>query len=128
MSGEADLFMGGMSAAMPPVKNGRLRGIAVTSPKRSQFMPEVPTIAETLPGYDVVNWYAIFAPAATPKEIISRLNGEIVKAMAAPDTRKRFASLATDAETSTAEELGEYHRREMTKWANVVKSAGIKPE
>jgi tripartite-type tricarboxylate transporter receptor subunit TctC len=128
MSGEADLFMGGMSAAMPPVKNGRLRGIAVTSPKRSQFMPDLPTIAETLPGYDVVNWYAIFAPAATPKEIVARLNGEIVKAMAAPDTRKRFASLATDAETSTPEELGAYHRREMTKWANVVKSAGIKPE
>ena len=128
MSGQADLFMGGMSAAMPPVKDGRLRGIAVTSPKRSQFMPEVPTIAETLPGYDVVNWYAIFAPAATPKEIVARLNAEIVKAMAAPDTRKRFESLATDAESSTPEALGAYHRAEIRKWAQVVQTAGIKPE
>jgi tripartite-type tricarboxylate transporter receptor subunit TctC len=118
-----------MSAAMPPVKDGRLRGIAVTSPKRSQFMPDVPTIAESgLPGYDVVNWYAIFAPAATPKAILARLNSEVVKAMAAPDIRKRFAALATDAESSTQEELGAYHRSEIKKWAQVVKTAGIKPE
>lgn len=129
MSGQVHLFMGGMSAAMPPVKDGRLRGIAVTSPKRSQFMPDVPTIAESgLPGFDVVNWYAIFAPAATPKAIISRLNSEIVKAIAAPEIRKRFAALATDSETSTPEQLGAYHRREIKKWAQVVKTAGIKPE
>lgn len=128
MSGQADLFMGGMSAAMPPVRSGRLRGIAVTSLKRSQFLPAVPTIAETLPGYDVVNWYAIFAPAATPKEIVARLNAEIVKAMASPDVRKRFADLATDADSSTPEGLGAYHRSEMKKWANVVRTAGIKPE
>ena len=128
MSGQADLFMGGMSAAMPPVKNGRLRGIAVTSPKRSQFMPDLPAIAETLPGYDVVNWYAIFAPAATPKEIIGRVNAEIVKAMASPEVRKRFADLATDAASSTPEELAAYHRGEIKKWAQVVRTAGIKPE
>lgn len=128
MSGQIELFMGGMSAAMPPVKGGRLRGIAVTSPKRSQFMPDVPAIAETLPGYDVVNWYAIFAPAGTPKEIVARLNTEIVKAMATPELQKRFADLATDAETSTPEQLGAYHRSEMKKWAQVVRDAGIKPE
>ena len=128
MSGQADLFMGGMSAAMPPVKSGRLRGIAVTGPKRSEFMPNLPTVAETLPGYDVMNWYAIFAPAATPKEIIARLNSEIVKAMATPELRKRFADLATDAATSTPEELGAYHRSEIKKWAQVVKTAGIKAE
>jgi tripartite-type tricarboxylate transporter receptor subunit TctC len=128
MSGQAELFMGGMSAAMPPVKNGRLRGIAVTSLKRSQFMPEVPTVAETLPGYDVVNWYAIFAPAGTPKEIVDRFNSEIVKAMATPELKKRFADLATDASTSTPDELGAYHRSEIKKWAQVVKTAGIKPE
>jgi tripartite-type tricarboxylate transporter receptor subunit TctC len=128
MSGQVELFMGGMSAAMPPVKNGRLRGIAVTSPKRSQFMPDVPALAETLPGYDVVNWYAIFAPAGTPKQIIDRLNAEIVKAMATPEMRKRFADLATDAETSTPEQLGAYHRSEIKKWAQVVKDAGITPE
>ncbi len=129
MSGQVQLFMGGMSAAMPPVKDGRLRGIAVTSPKRSQFMPDVPTIAESgLPGYDIVNWYAIFAPAATPKAILARLNSEVVRAMAAPDIRKRFAALATDAESSTQEQLGAYHRSEIKKWAQVVKTAGIKPE
>ena len=129
MSGQVHLFLGGMSAAMPPVKDGRLRGIAVTSPKRSQFMPDVPTIAESgLPGFDVVNWYAIFVPAATPGPIVSRLTTEIVKALAAPEIRKRFAALATDAESSTPEQLGAYHRSEMKKWAQVVKTAGIKPE
>jgi tripartite-type tricarboxylate transporter receptor subunit TctC len=91
-------------------------------------MPDVPTIAETISGYDVMNWYAIFAPAATPKPIIARLNGEIVKALAAPEMRKRFADLATDADTSTPEALGAYHRSEIAKWADVVKTAGIKPE
>lgn len=128
MSDQAQLFMGGMSAAMPAVKSGRLRGIAVTSLKRSQFAPDVPTVAETLPGYDVVNWYAVFAPAGTPKPVIARLNGEIVKAMATPELKARFADLATDADTSTAEELAKYHRSELAKWAKVVKAAGIKPE
>ena len=128
MAGEAHLFMGGLSAAMPPAKDGRLRGIAVTSLKRSHFLPDVPTIAETLPGYDVVNWYAIFAPAATPKPIIARLNAEIVKALVAADVRKRFNDLALDADTSTPEALGAYHRSEVKKWAQVVQAAGIKPE
>jgi tripartite-type tricarboxylate transporter receptor subunit TctC len=128
MAGQVHLFMGGLSAAMPPVKDGRLRGIAVTSPKRSQFLPDTPTIAETVPGYDVVNWYAIFAPAKTPAPIVSRLNAEIVKALAAPEVRKRFTDLALDADTSTPEELGAYLGREIKKWAQVVKTAGIKPE
>lgn len=128
MTGQADLFMGGMSAALPPVKSGRLRAIAVTSTKRSQFTPEVPTIAETLPGYDVLNWYAIFAPALTPKEIVARLNSEIVKAMATPELKKRFEDLATDADTSSPDELGAYHARELKKWAQVIETAGIKAE
>lgn len=128
LTGQADLFMGGMSAVMPVVRSGRLRGIAVTSLKRSQFMPELPTVADDLPGYDVVNWYAIFAPAATPREIVARLNAEIVRAMASPDVRKRFVELATDADSSTPDELGAYHRREIKKWAEVVRTAGIKPE
>ena len=128
MTGQADLFMGGMSADLPPVKSGRLRAIAVTSTKRSQFAPEVPTVAETLPGYDVVNWYAIFAPAQTSQDIVARLNGEIVKAMATPELKKRFEDLATDADTSSPGELGAYHAREMKKWAQVVETAGIKAE
>lgn len=128
MSGQADLFMGGMSAVIPPVRSGRLRGIAVTSLKRSQFIPDLPTIAETLPGYDVVNWYAIFAPAATPKEIVTRLNHEIVKAMASADVRKRFTDLATDAASSTPEALAAYHRSELKKWADVIKTANIQTE
>jgi len=128
MSGQAHIFMGGLSASLPPVKSGRLRGLAVTSPKRSHFVPDVPTVAETLPGYDVVNWYAIFAPVATPKPVIARLNSEIVKAMAAPEVRQRFNDLATDAASSTPEQLGAFHRSEVKKWGQVVKTAGIKVE
>ena len=92
-------------------------------------MPDTPTIAESgLPGYEVGNWYAIVAPAATPKTIITRLNREIVQALTAFEVKKRFIELAADPVGSTPGDLTAYNRSEIAKWAKVIKSAGIKPE
>jgi tripartite-type tricarboxylate transporter receptor subunit TctC len=118
-----------MASAIPLVKEGRLRGIAVTSAKRTAAAPEFPTIAESgVPGYELLTWFAVVAPAATPKPVIARLNAEIIKAVNAADTRKRFIELATDPVSSTPEELGAYTRREIVKWRKLIKQASIKAE
>jgi tripartite-type tricarboxylate transporter receptor subunit TctC len=129
IAGQVNMYFSGISAALPLVKDGKLRGIAVTSARRTALMPDTPTIAESgLPGYEVGNWYAIVAPAATPKAIVMRLNHEIVTALAVQDVKRRFVELAADPVGSTPEELLKYNRSEIAKWARVIKSAGIKPE
>jgi tripartite-type tricarboxylate transporter receptor subunit TctC len=129
LAGQIGIYFSGISSVLPFVKDGKLRGIAVTSAKRTAVMPDTPTVAESgLPGYEVGNWYAIVAPAATPKPIIMRLNAEIAKTLALPEIKKRFFDLAADAQASTPEELGKYNRSELAKWAKVIKSAGIKLE
>jgi tripartite-type tricarboxylate transporter receptor subunit TctC len=129
LAGQVGIYFSGISSVLPYVKEGRLRGIAVTSARRTAIMPDTPTIAESgLPGYEVGNWYAIVAPAATPKTIITRLNREIVRALTAPEVKKRFIELAADPVGSTPDELTAYNRSEIAKWAKVIKSAGIKPE
>lgn len=129
LAGQVGIYFCGISSALPFVKEGKLRGIAVTSAKRTAVMPEMPTIAESgLPGYEVGNWYAIVAPAATPRAIVARLNSEIVKALAGAEVKKRFLELAADPIGSTPQELAAYNRSEIAKWAKVIKSAGIKPE
>ncbi|MEO7726028.1 MAG: tripartite tricarboxylate transporter substrate binding protein [Burkholderiales bacterium] len=129
LAGQVGLYFSGISSALPFVKEGKLRGIAVTSAKRTAVVPDMPTIAESgLPGYEVGNWYAIVAPAATPPSIVARVNNEINRALAAPEVRKRFLDLAADPLGSTPGELTVYIRSEIIKWAKVIKSAGIKPE
>jgi tripartite-type tricarboxylate transporter receptor subunit TctC len=129
LAGQVGIYFSGISSALPFVREGKLRGIAVTSARRTAVMPEMPTIAESgLPGYEVGNWYAIVAPAATPKAIVIRLNHEIVKTLAVADVKKRFLELAADTLGSTPEELTAYNRSEIAKWAKVIKTAGIKPE
>lgn len=129
MGGQVTMFIGGTSAALPFIKQGKLRGLAVTSLKRTPSMPEMPTVAESgLPGYEVTNWYSIVTSAGTPKPIVNRLNAEIVKALATEELRKRYADLGTDPETSTPEQLHAYTRSEMIKWAKVIKSAGLTPQ
>jgi tripartite-type tricarboxylate transporter receptor subunit TctC len=129
LAGEVQIFFPSISLALPFVKDGKLRGIAVTSERRSAVMPDYPTVAESgVPGYETTSWYAIVAPAATPKPVIARLNAELVKAVKAADTRKRLIELAADPIGSTPEELTAYNRAEIAKWGKVVKAAGIRPE
>lgn len=129
VAGQVHLYFASMASAVPLVKEGKLKGIAVTSAKRTAAAPEFPTIAESgVPGYELLIWFAIVAPAATPKPLIARLNAEVVKAIGAADTRKRFIAFATDPASSTPEELAAFNRSEIVKWTKIIKSAGIKPE
>ena len=128
LSGRMQLMVNPLPEMIPFVESGKLRGIAVTGLKRSAVMPNLPTVDETLRGFDVTTWNGLMAPAATPKEIISRLNGEIVKLLKAPATAKRMSELGLDTIASTPEQLGEHLRKETDKWAKVVKAAGARIE
>ena len=129
ISGEVQLFFSTIGAVWPLVKDGKLRGIAVTSLKRSAVVPDFPTIAESgVPGYEISNWFGIVVPAATPKAVIAPLNGEITKALNLSDVKKRFIDLGADPISGTPEELAAYTRSELAKWTKVVKAAGITPE
>jgi len=129
VSGQVDIYIGGISSMLPMVRDKRIRPLAVTSPKRTPLMQDMPTFIESgIAGYDVVNWYAVVAPAATPSPVIAKLNAEIARALAASDVAKRYADLGTDAASSTPEQLGAYHREDMARWEKVIKTSGIQPE
>lgn len=126
-SGEVDLYIGGMASMLQMTHSGRIRPIAVTSAERTQLMPQMPTFAESgVPGYEIVNWYAVLAPASTPQAIIKRLHTELAKTLALPEVRKRLADLGTDAMSSTPGELGAFHRQDLEKWAKLIKTAKIR--
>jgi tripartite-type tricarboxylate transporter receptor subunit TctC len=128
LAGQVQLMFNNMLSAMPQVKNGRLRAIAVTSTKRSAAVPELPAIAETVPGYEASGWYAALAPAATPRELITRLNNDMNRVMKMPDVTQRLAGDGVEAVGTTAEQFGAYLRAEITKWGKVVKASGAKAD
>jgi tripartite-type tricarboxylate transporter receptor subunit TctC len=111
------------------IKAGKLRPLAVTSSKRTKSLPDVPTLAEAgVPGYEIGSWQAVFAPAGTPKPIVQKLNSEIVRVLNMPDVQERLAGLGMDAVAGTPEQLGEFQKAEVVKWAKVVREAKITPE
>ena len=129
VAGEASVGFPGSSAAAPHIRSGRLRGLAVTTAKRSSVAPEIPPVAEAgVPGYEASGWYGLMVPAKTPPEIIARLHAESIKALNRPDVKERFA--ATDLEPVGAgpEQFGAHIRGEIEKWAKVVKATGMKVE
>ena len=129
LAGQVGISFAAISAVLPFVKESRLRGLAVTTAKRTAIMPELPTVSESgLAGFEVVNWYAVVAPAATSPAIIQRLNAELLKVVATPEVKKRFLEIGVDAAGSTPADLTAYNRSELAKWAKVIKSAGVKPE
>ena len=128
LSGQVTLMFNNMLSAMPQVKAGRLRAVAVTSSKRSAAAPELPTIAETVPGYEARGWYGAFAPAATSKELIGRLNAEINRIMKMPDVTQRLAGDGVEAVGTTPEQFGAYLKQEVAKWGKVVKASGAKAD
>ncbi len=128
IGGQVQFTISTVSPVQPHVRSGRLRAIAVTSAKRSQTMPELPTIAETLPGYAVSTWYAVLAPARTPQTIVARLNGAFVKALDIPEIKETLLTYDFEAIGSTPEQLGQYIRSEIARWAKVVKASSAKPD
>jgi len=124
------IFIPIATAALPMVREGKLRALAVTSLRRSQTVPDFPTIAESgYPGYDFTSWQGLLAPAKTPPEIIRRLHLETVKAHALSDVRAKFADIGLDGMISTSpEEFAALIKSDTVKWAKVIKEAGIKPD
>jgi tripartite-type tricarboxylate transporter receptor subunit TctC len=107
------------------VKEGKLRALGVTSAKRSAAAPDITTLAESgLPGFDAVSWFALFAPANTPKPIVDKLQAEVSRILKMPDVSKRLLELGLDPDGGTSEALGAYQKSEIAKWAKVVKDSG----
>jgi tripartite-type tricarboxylate transporter receptor subunit TctC len=127
MSGQIPLMWITINVAMPYIGAGKMRAIAVAEPKRLAWMQDLPTIAETVPGYEVSAWYAVFAPAGTPAEIIAALSTEIQRAFNSPDVRERMPQ-GLDLAPADAKELAAVVAADTTKWGKVVADAGIKPE
>lgn len=127
LSGQVSIFTMSIPAALPHFKSGKLIGLGVTSAKRDPILPDMPSIAESgLPGFELLEYQGIIAPAATPRATINRLHDEIVKSLAAPDLKERFTSSGTYVVGSTPEELAQHIKQQIAIWAKVIKAAGIR--
>ena len=127
MSGEAQGTFNVITGILPYARSGKLRALAVSSAKRAEVAPEIPTVAESgVPGYEVIAWYNVFAPARTPRALIERLNGEINRMLQTPDVRERFQALGVSPLGGTPEALGKYLEFEVNRWAKLIKETGVK--
>jgi tripartite-type tricarboxylate transporter receptor subunit TctC len=126
VGGRINMIFASPSSSIPHIKSGRIRGLAVTTRKRSVILPELPTVAEAgIPGYEVNNWYAMVAPAKTPKAVIARLNRELVTILNDAEIKRRLLAHGVEAAPSTPEALGKYMKSEFDKWGNLIAEAGI---
>jgi tripartite-type tricarboxylate transporter receptor subunit TctC len=129
LSGQVQLASIGLPPAMPYLKSGRLRVVAVTGIARSALLPEAPTVNESgLPGFDVTSWYGFFGPAALPKEIVAKVNADIAAILGAADLKERLATLGAEPGAMTQDAFTSYVREEITKWTKVVKESGATPD
>jgi|CXWL01.1.fsa_nt_gi tripartite-type tricarboxylate transporter receptor subunit TctC len=128
LGGQITFTFADLANALAQQKGGKLRGLAVTSERRSPLAPDVPAIAEELKGYELIAWFALMAPAGTPADVVSRLHGATAKALAKPEVVARYASLGTDVAPMNPQQLAEFIKAEITKWGRMAKEAGIQPQ
>ena len=129
VAGQLTFMIENVPGTLPLVKDGKLRALAITSRKRSPLAPDVPTFDEgAVPGYEVIGWNGIFAPKGTPPEIVSRLNGELVKILRLPEVKERMAALGADPVGGTQAEFAAFTRAEHARWGKIIQDKGIKPE
>jgi tripartite-type tricarboxylate transporter receptor subunit TctC len=127
LGGQIQLIFGVLPGMIPRVKSNRLRGIAVTTAKRSTAVPDIPTVAETVPGYETVQWAAVLGPKALPKDIVARWNREIGRILQLPDVKERMAGQGMEPAGGSPERFREVLTRDIAKWQKVVKIANLKP-
>jgi tripartite-type tricarboxylate transporter receptor subunit TctC len=129
IAGFVQVYFGTILSTLPVVKSGKLRALGVSTEKRNAALPDVPTVAESgVPGFSFSGWYAVLAPAKTPRNVTTALNREIVALLQAPDVKERLAEEGSTVVASTPEALREYLRRDIAKWQKVVKTANIRLE
>ena len=129
LGGHVSLMFASAPSAMPHIKTGRLRALAMTGSQQSAAVPGVPTIAESgLPGFETYGWYGVLAPAGTAPPIIARMHGAIIKAMAAPEVMERIVADGSEAVAGTPEQFADYIKRDIPKWAKVIKESGARAD
>jgi tripartite-type tricarboxylate transporter receptor subunit TctC len=129
LAGHTAVMAGTMVTTVPQIRAGRLRGLGITTTQRNEAAPEIPTVAEAgLPGFESVQWYGLLAPANTPRDIVNRLHGEMVKILQQPDIRKRFAADGADVVANTPDQFAAYIKAELVKWDKVARAAGIEKQ
>jgi tripartite-type tricarboxylate transporter receptor subunit TctC len=128
VGGQIQVMFDNMPSALPMAKEGKIRALAQTTAKRSAAAPEVPTVAETVPGFEATTWFAVFAPAGTPKDIVAKINAEMQRVYKLPDVADKLKTLGLETWISTPEELARYQATEITKWAKVVKDSGARAD
>jgi tripartite-type tricarboxylate transporter receptor subunit TctC len=129
IGGQVDMMFDTTVVAGPHIQTGKVRALAVSSAKRLDAMPNVPTVAESgVPGFEVVSWQGIFVPAGTPKPVVDRLHAEIMKILGTPELQDRLKSLGMQPSTMTPDQVAAFQKAEVEKWAQVIKTAGIKLE
>ncbi len=128
VGGSIQLMFDNMPSALPMAREGKIRALAQTTATRSAAAPDVPTVAETVPGFEATTWFAIFAPAGTPRDVVLRLNAEVQRVFKLPDVADRLKALGLEPWLSTPEELARYQTAEIIKWAKVVKDSGAKAD
>ena len=127
LGGQIQLMFDNLASALPNIKAGRVRAVAVTTERRSPQMPELPTIAESgLAGFDVSTWFGVFAPAGLPSEIVTKLNGAINAALQLPDVRSQLSNLGAEPAAYSPQQFADFVRRELVKYEKVVKASGAK--
>ena len=126
VAGSVDLMFDNLGVSLPLVKGGQLNLIAVATAKRLEELPEVPTIAETIPGFESAAWFGVVAPPKTPKAIVDKLNADINEALRDPEVKRRLAQLSSDVVGGSPDETARYMREEVERWAKVIKAANIK--
>jgi tripartite-type tricarboxylate transporter receptor subunit TctC len=126
LAGDVDLMFDNLGVSLPLVESGNLKLLAVASSQRLPSLPDVPTIAETLPGFEAVAWYAIAAPPATPKSITEKINADVNEALRQPEIRDRLKKLSAETFGGSTAKAASYMRQEVDRWGGVIKAADIK--
>jgi len=128
LGGHVFTYFSGMPPAMPHVRGGKLRGLAVSTAKRSSAAPDIPSVGEAIPGFDIPTWFSLLAPAGTPRDIVARLNAETVRALNSPDVKPKLAEQGAETASLTAEQFAAFVKAEIEKYARIVKESGARVE